>query len=528
MRVIAFLVPAAIAVAQGTLAHIEGRVLNSAGEPVREATLQLMRNGSLERGVMPAMGRVAPVVVTDTEGQFEFRDVVSGHYSLSVDKPGFVPLRAGTGVEVEVPSAMPVTIRLAPQSVITGRITEEHGDPLEGAQVEAIGEFFTNGRKEWRTLGSARTDDRGVYRLSGLKSGRYRIGAWRSRENGGTSVAFHPNADNIARGALILVREGESLSSIDIQAAAINRKYRIRGIASANDGSGVQQGQTLTLRNRDGLNITSPRAGVNPDGTFEFSNVTPGRYFVETLFAWATAGATSTMWSNVGRAAVTVTNGDVDNVRILIDAGYEISGRVTGPDTLDRLPRITLVDVEGPLAGGDASIQAAPNGSFQLKHVMSGHFVVDVTDLPKGTYVESIRYGDRDITHSTLELTGATSDPLNIALAANAASISGSLGGPGNAIALWPVKPDLGQVLGGLRVTSSGEDGRFIFDRLPPGDYRVVAWTGIEKGVAQYAPFIARFADKAVILSLKEAAREEIDVPIVPRAEAEAVLEDLL
>jgi protocatechuate 3,4-dioxygenase beta subunit len=527
LRAIAFLGWTTIATGQGTLARLEGLVLNTAGLPLSGAALQLGRGVPVDRAVMPIFGRVAPATVTDAEGRFEFHDLPSGHYSLSVEKAGFAPLRAGTAVEVEVPSAMPVTIRLTPQSVIAGRVTEEHGDPVEGVQVTAIGEYFIDGRKEWRNLASARTDDRGVYRLTGLKNGRYRIGAWRSRENGGTSVTYYPNADEIIRGTLIRVREGESLSSIDIQATAINRRYRIRGVA-VGEGGNIQPSQYLTLRSRDGFLITAPRTLVKNDGTFEFSNVTPRRYFVETLLAWASGGGTSAMWSDVGRAAVTVTNVDVDNVRILVGAGYEISGRASDLDKFGKLPRITLVDVEGSLAGGDASTQVALDGSFQLRHVMGGQFIISVTDLPKGTYVQSVRYGDRDVTHSMLALPATAEGALNIVLAANAASVTGSTVGPGSVIALWPINPDAGQVLGSLRVAMSDENGAFLFDHLRPGEYKVIAWDGIETGIAQYAPFNGHFANKATTLTLSEGSAAKAEVPLISRAEVDAIIDDLL
>lgn len=527
MRVIAFLILAASAAAQGTLARIEGRVLNSAGEPLSGATLQLLRDAPFTRGGTPTF-RPIPTTASDAEGKFAFPDVAPGQYLVNASKGGYVSSR---NIQVEVDSNRPeaVVIRLVPQSAITGRVMDEHGDPVEGVQVAAIGEFFTEGRKEWRSFSSARTDDRGVYRISGLARGRYRIAVSRPRNVNSGGITYYPNAMEIEQGEAVRLREGETLSSIDIRTNQSSASgYSIRGVAIAAAGNNIQWGQTLTLRNRDGLNITSPRAGINPDGTFEFRSVMPGRYFVETLFAWSGGGGTSTVWSDVGRSAVTVTNRDMDDVRIQVSAGFKITGTISAPDKLDKLPRITLVDLEGSLAGGDASTQAAVDGSFQLEHVMSGQFVVAVTDLPANTYVQSIKYGDRDVTHAALELPGTTRGALEIVLAANAGSVSGSLTGPGNAIALWPVNTDAGQVREGLRVTTSDEDGKFFFDHLAPGEYRAIAWEGIEQGVAQYAPFIARFADKAVILSLKEAAREEIDVPLVPRAEAEAVLDDLL
>lgn len=343
------------------------------------------------------------------------------------------------------------------------------------------------------------------------------------------NVTYYPNATEITSGAFVRVDEGESLSSVDISTHATQtRGFCIRGTAVGDDGGNVQQGQNFTLRNLDGLRITGPRAVVKKDGTFEFSNVMPGRYFVETLFAFATSGGATTVWNDIGRAAVTVTNRDVNDVRIRVSAGHKISGTISGPEQLDKLPRVTLVDLEGAFAGGDASTQANADGSFQLEYVNAGQFNVSVTDLPARAYVKSIHYGDRDVTHTVVDVPAEMRGSLNISLGMNAASVKGSLSRPGNVVALWPKAPDVGQALGGIRVARTGEQGEFLFDHVPPGEYRVIAWEEIEQGVAQYAPFLARFADRAVSLVLEEGLRAEATVPIVSRADSDTALDDLL
>ena len=65
--------------------------------------------------------------------------------------------------------------------VIAGRVTDEHGDPVQGASVGVLQVRYENGR---RMLAPPRavaalvsTDDHGAYRLFGLMPGQYLVSA---------------------------------------------------------------------------------------------------------------------------------------------------------------------------------------------------------------------------------------------------------------------------------------------------------------------------------------------------------------
>ncbi len=55
--------------------------------------------------------------------------------------------------------------------MLRGRVTDEDGDPLAGAEVSALRQTFVTGHKHWEQVGSERTNDLGEYRIANLPAG---------------------------------------------------------------------------------------------------------------------------------------------------------------------------------------------------------------------------------------------------------------------------------------------------------------------------------------------------------------------
>jgi len=140
------------------------------GEPVRG------------RGGGPAPERV-PNVLTDSSGRFAFRNLPAGAFTITVQKPGYLdgaygrlrpngpsqPLDLADGERRD-----DVTVRMFRPAAITGRVVDERSEPVVGATVRAYRRELRSGRRILVPGGPmAATDDRGVYRLSGLVPGEY-------------------------------------------------------------------------------------------------------------------------------------------------------------------------------------------------------------------------------------------------------------------------------------------------------------------------------------------------------------------
>ena len=131
--------------------------------PIRKATVRLTAR----------QGSISLTADTNAEGKFEFTALPPGTYGLSASRAGFDPpfsTVVSLGPDGHITDA---TIRLQPLSVITGRVVDEDGEPVERAQLLLLKLIFLHGRKLWVNRESSTTDDTGEYKLSNIRPGRY-------------------------------------------------------------------------------------------------------------------------------------------------------------------------------------------------------------------------------------------------------------------------------------------------------------------------------------------------------------------
>ena len=108
-------------------------------------------------------------VLTDALGHFEFAGYTDTQAYVSANKPGF----SAPGGNTDGPSFAkvddldgPILVRLVPDAVITGLITDRSGQPLPRIQVTVLRARYDQPGITSVQTGSATTDSRGIYRLS--------------------------------------------------------------------------------------------------------------------------------------------------------------------------------------------------------------------------------------------------------------------------------------------------------------------------------------------------------------------------
>ena len=178
---------------------IAGLALNSVtGEPLRRALVTIPDSAAL----------------SDASGSFRFCHLAPGDYSVSAVKPGFEPegLRLTIG-----PSRENLALRLKPQGVLTGRVEDSAGEPIEGVRIQLLSIHPVEGRRSVAVETSAATDDRGQYRLAGLTGGKYyvRMGGWDSAppksETDGFAPAYYGGAEDLESAATLTVEPGREI-----------------------------------------------------------------------------------------------------------------------------------------------------------------------------------------------------------------------------------------------------------------------------------------------------------------------------
>jgi len=119
-------------------------------------------------------------LLTGEDGRFAFRRLGPGKYSLQGSRRGY--LTSGyqqheqfwsalvTGEKLETQN---LVLRLMPAAVLSGKVLDEAGEPVRGAEVKLYMEQRANGMTRVMPAGNTPTNDLGVFEFFSLSPGKY-------------------------------------------------------------------------------------------------------------------------------------------------------------------------------------------------------------------------------------------------------------------------------------------------------------------------------------------------------------------
>ncbi len=146
-------------------------VLDATGEPVAGAKVSIYVQfaGFSPAPEPPDPAFAVPTAMTDSEGRFQLAGLPPDSYPVTAIKDGLLPVE--TPVAHLDRDAEPVTIRMTPVCSMFGKVTSLDGMPVPGAEVCAIP------LPSRRSLKTGTANERGEFRLSGMKPGLYELSA---------------------------------------------------------------------------------------------------------------------------------------------------------------------------------------------------------------------------------------------------------------------------------------------------------------------------------------------------------------
>ena len=222
-------------------------LLASAAGPVIASTFVAGTVFQLERGRRSPLAKVTVIARspgtkeilatarTDDRGRFELRRDFSGKVSFSARKHGyFVKTAAGrpdSEIVLECYSANDcgsVNFEMGRAAVVSGRVVGEYGDPMES--VEIVMKPDNGDGISSRVEGATQTDDRGLFRISGVKPGRYRLAAR-------AGYVYGDNTQSRGEAAQVEVDEGGFISGIRIVLAPVEGRRNAASRERGNLGS---------------------------------------------------------------------------------------------------------------------------------------------------------------------------------------------------------------------------------------------------------------------------------------------------
>jgi protocatechuate 3,4-dioxygenase beta subunit len=529
-------------------AKIAGRIVAAdTGRPLRRVAVTLM--------AMPS--KATRVTETDRNGRYEFAGLLAGRYSVRPNKDGYIvispdPFAVGLGVELSEGQVVDETDFALPRgSVITGRITDEFGDPMAGVMVQAQGyQFRPSGQRQLMNSINAFmpgiTNDRGEYRIFGLKPGSYYVSA-RTIDMGGViamaqsggpgigaldmhdglATTYYPGTTNASEAQDIPVGLMQQANASFTLVPA--RMSRLTGTVRDSQGHPVS-GARFALRSTTGATVFGGPAGqLSSSGAFALANIAPGDYVLDVrpLSAGALTGRQQVL-NEFASVPVSV-SGDEVNLEVTTTAGISVSGRVIfeGRSAEARqVVRISPVPEEDArnvvnFVGGDAAT-VDPDGRFHLPSVY-GKVIFRAGFLPQNVMLKAVRLGGADITNTPLDTT-ATQDITNleIVLVDQQSRIVGYARNARGEIQynfrfiVYPANLKPGDVTVRFQHNASpNSTGQINIGRMPPGEYVGLAVRGVQPGQEWDPELRKRIEQFGKRFTLREGETLEMDVPYV-------------
>lgn len=459
------------------------------GTPAASAQVRLVQN---------YLG-IIKEAVADSSGRISIKDIAPGDYVVMVTRRGFTNAMVST----KVVSGQPLDslrIELKRPGVIAGKVLDQNKQPRSGIEVRAVSSYYSDrGRLLMGTGSFAETDDRGEYRISGLDEGEYYLIARRmGPEPSESGVTFYPGIADLQTAAKVAVESGGEVRAGDfslIREQGFKISLRVvppGGSARPDTRDGGIQPIILVARGRPvpedwewGLFGRAPGSNTFtsqtrlPVGTYDL--------YIRHDDPTKTGSIEDIVnYSACSHATVTLTNKDVDLGEIKMQRGVPIQGRIVfkdgrpagfDPTVIRVVPnselRCTLI----------RPVAVSADGTFTLPNNPRGRFRFRVEGLPDDYYVDSARYGAREVLDTGMTIENEDGGPLEITLASPGGIVDGiarnAKDDPAAAATVVLIPSLERRTDSNYRYTKADKSGAFRFTGLRPGEYRLFVWDGV-------------------------------------------------
>jgi len=298
---------------------------------------------------------------------------------------------------------------------------------------------------------------------------------------------------------------------------------RVRGTIATPDRRQLINGSVIMIPAPDEGPIATVDAMILPDGSFAFSDVSPGTYQIRAMAQTEPGGQPL-----FALFRVAVRTADMEHVELVLVPGASVSGRINvEAEPGAKPPALAGVRVRAPFADGSSFGEALTgdvlrDGSFAIRGVMAGPHLFVIEGLPHPWVVKEVMHRGQDITDTGIQADSLRRfDDVRITITNVAGEVSGTVRDKdGRAVAgalvmFVPVPPQFWAPIG-RRFSRPRTDaaGHYLVRGLPQGDYRAAASLELDDRDA-YRPDIVRAVGEAgVAVSLDALATRVLDLPL--------------
>jgi hypothetical protein len=448
-RVLFPVLAAALAAAQtappttGT-SSIEGTVVNDAtNEPVKKAQVSLFG---------PVPGK-QPMAVTDASGSFAFHKLPAGTYTVNATKEGFDQNRAmmlgDNQKQVTVTADQHksgVELRLPPTGAISGRLTDENGDPAPNCTVGAQ-DASSLGGASWqqRGGGQTQTDDHGEYRIPNLPAGRYVVyqhcyqtlaAPHGFMEHGDPRTPLWAWVPGLYGGAAtgsgastVAVHGGEEVRGVDFRLKTTDAFSVPIALVPDNPGLDLRN-VSVRLMPRDPAMAQAAQYRVgrmNNGGTWRAAGVVPGSYvaiadFQQGESRWhgetpVEVGDTPPELVNLPLTAAMTLSGDLE-----VESGNAPASGPSGPPGT-----VFLTPLDSSRGGPFPHAQSGADGRFTIEGVIPGRYQLQV--MGPVNSIQSVTFGGHEVSPRAIDIGAGAGGSLHVVISVKQVALQVSLSG---------------------------------------------------------------------------------------------------
>jgi len=443
-------------------------------------------------------GQSVRSVITGADGRFEFH-VPPGKYLLQGAKRGFIAAAYNhheqfstaivTGADLDTEN---LSLRLAPNAILTGKVLDEFGEPVRRAQIAVYRETHFQGTRRTLRVRNTTTDDQGHYEVTPLAEGTFFVSAQAS-----PWYAIHPtmNAEGAAKATSqvdssldiaypityygdateadeatpIPVRGGDRLEA-DIHLNPLPALHLVIHVPEGGkDGTAfpiLQKPVFEGVQRLDQGNIQYVAPGL-----YEMTGVAPGRY---TVRAPDSSGQMQKEAAEINLSDSGELHVSAGSPTSKIKAAVQIEGAAGVPPELE----IGLRNSKGKVE----TTQVDSKGEANFSEVIAGNYDVVASSSTKSYSVVRITSETGSISGHALNVPPDASFSIALSLVAGSVTVEGLARQAGKAasgamIVLVPKNSEANRDR--FRRDQSDLDGSFALPGVIPGSYTIIA---IENG----------------------------------------------
>jgi hypothetical protein len=480
---------------------IQGVVMEQAsGRPLARALVRL------EPVPKSAGGEVKPFTMrSGRTGHFAFSDIQPGSYLLVAINEGYfpaaygqrLPVGHGRPIEVTTDTNIFAELRMRHKGAITGRVLDENGVGTAGVSVIAY-----RARMPLRSAGSATSDDRGVYRIAGLEPGKYwvRSAAHTLADGSGWLPTFGPQGREIRDARLHQVNVDADTTDADLSPEA-GALFHLSGLIQCDTEGPV----TVTLSTETGRKIAKSGCRMQ----YRFDGLAPAVYEVFAVVQDGSAAGFTDLFLD--------RDNDAGNVPVLQMpvVNFEMI-RSNGARSPERTIRISarrqdLSESEAARDITQTQVSLAPGHWEMRAQPPRGQYVVDMQGMaePRRPWTPQ-----RPTDWFDLYIQPKYMTRIRVVLSDRPGQITGKVMTDEKPVAaapvfLWPVAEPVRRSLAGSLQALSTIEGKFRFEGLPPGDYRILASFDLNELDAEMADF-----SQALAVHVEGAQTTDVELPV--------------